>query len=169
MSGGGTESAIQAHSFRDRSSQLFGQTWVGVVWKFLVSSGGLSDMSVLASSTAHLTQPSGSSTDIFLSLCSKQRPCYSCPACLSPVSWFWLNGSLITVLLKWKAKCLTWTPPFPLSPPPYLPVYFRTAPPPQRDLSFLFCSLQLLSMGVPPSFLPGTLSLAIFSPCYLSS
>lgn len=144
MSGGGTESAIQAHSFRDRSSQLFGQTWVGVVWKFLVSSGGLSDMSVLASSTVHLTQPSGSSTDIFLSLCSKQRPCYSCPACLSPVSWFWLNGSLITVLLKWKAKCLTWTPPFPLSPPPYLPVYFRTAPPPKGP----FLSVPLTSAAL---------------------
>lgn len=92
-------------------------------------------MSVLVSSTAHLTQPSGSSTDIFLSLCSKQRSCYSCPACLSPVSWFWLNGSLITVLLKWKAKCLTWTPPFPLSPPSYLPVCFRTGPP-KRTLPF---------------------------------
>lgn len=57
------------------------------------------------------------------------------------------------MLLKWKAKCLTWTPPFPLSPPPYLPVYFRTAPP---KGTFPFCSAHFsCSPWVfhPPSFL----------------
>lgn len=134
------------------SPQLFGPTWVEGAWKFLVSSGGPSDMSVLVSSTAHLTQPSGSSTDIFLALCSKQRSCYSCPACPSPVSWFWLNGSLITVLLKWKAKRLTWTPPFPLITTTLFTGVFRAGPP---KWTLPFCSAHFsCSPWVlhPPSF-----------------